>query len=112
MFISRNGGGLINCSWTVRQFPGQEEIADNAQELLVFLKQDGASLAAQAANDARLAAIDSNMSGFSFGGQTLAQLKAMDNAAFDSWWSANVTTLAQANTVLKMIARAMLRRVL
>lgn len=61
---------------------------------------------------ARLAAIDATIQGFSFNGTTLAQLKAMDNAAFDSWWSANITTLAQANTVLKLLARTALHRLL
>ena len=43
---------------------------------------------------------------------TIATLKAMTNAEFDTWWSANVTTLAQANGVLKRLARLVLRRVL
>lgn len=64
------------------------------------------------AEEIRLAAIDANIDGFSFGGKTLTELKAMDNAAFDAWWALNVTTLAQANTVLKLLARASLRRVL
>lgn len=67
---------------------------------------------AQLDDAARLAAIDATISGFSFGGQTIAQLRAMDNAAFDAWWAANITNLAQANTVLKLLARANLRRVL
>jgi len=61
-------------------------------------------------NAARLAAIDSAIAAFSFGGQTLTQLKAMDNAAFDAWWTASVTNLAQANAVLKFLARAALRK--
>lgn len=43
---------------------------------------------------------------------TVAMLKAMNNADFDAWWSANVTTLAQANNILKRLARIVLRRVL
>jgi hypothetical protein len=60
----------------------------------------------------RIAALDATIASFSFGGKTLAELKAMDSATFDTWWTANVTTLAQANTVLKLLARAVLRRVL
>lgn len=62
--------------------------------------------AAGQAEQARKAAIDAAISGDA----TIAQLKAMDNAAFDAWWSANVTNLAQANNVLKRIARVVLRR--
>ena len=42
----------------------------------------------------------------------IQQLKAMTSDEFDTWWSANVTTLAQANNVLKRIARVVIRRVL
>ena len=42
----------------------------------------------------------------------VASLKAMTASEFDTWWSANVTTLAQANNVLKRIARVVIRRVL
>lgn len=71
-----------------------------------------ARTAAEQPERQRLAAIDSSINGFSFGGSTLAELKAMDNAAFDTWWTANVTNLAQASQVLKLLARTMLRRVL
>lgn len=67
---------------------------------------------ASTAEKARLAAIDANIAGFSFAGSTLAQLKAMDNNTFDTWWAANITSFALANNVLKLIARTMLRRVL
>ncbi len=68
--------------------------------------------AAEQAEAGRLAAIDAANAGFAFGGQTLAQLKAMTNAQFDTWWAANVTNAAQAIAVLKLVARALLRRVL
>ncbi len=42
----------------------------------------------------------------------ISDLKAMTNSQFDTWWSANVTNLSQANTVLKRIARLVIRRVL
>ena len=58
------------------------------------------------------AATDANIAGFSFGGKTLAELKAMSIAEFDTWWAANITNLAQANTVLKLLARAALQRML
>jgi hypothetical protein len=39
-------------------------------------------------------------------------MKPMSNAEFDAWWAANVTTLAQANNVLKRLARVVVRRLL
>lgn len=59
-----------------------------------------------AAENARLAAIDASIAGDS----TIAQLKAMTIAEFDTWWAANVTTLAQANNILKRLVRLALRR--
>jgi hypothetical protein len=67
---------------------------------------------AQLDDAARLAAIDAVISGFAVGGATLEQLKAMDNVAFDLWWTANTLTLVQSNVVLKLLMRSMLRRVL
>jgi hypothetical protein len=46
------------------------------------------------------------------GDSVVHELKGMNNAEFDAWWAANVTTLAQANTVLKRLARIVVRRVL
>lgn len=63
--------------------------------------------ALKSANAARLAAIDDVI----VGDATIAALKAMDAAAFDTWWAANVTTQAQANNVLKRVTRAVIRRV-
>ena len=37
MFISRRGDNSIYGSWTVRQFPDQEEVPDNNPELAAFL---------------------------------------------------------------------------
>lgn len=38
------------------------------------------------------------------------QLRAMTNAEFDAWWDANVTNATQAISVLKRLARIVLRR--
>jgi hypothetical protein len=43
---------------------------------------------------------------------TVQALKAMSSGEFDVWWAANVTTLAQANNVLKRLTRVIVRRVL
>jgi hypothetical protein len=43
---------------------------------------------------------------------TVAALKAMTNAEFDTWWAANVTNAAQAINVLKRVTRVVIRRVL
>jgi hypothetical protein len=77
-------------------------------ELDAFLVSDAAMRVALA----KAATLDDAVSGFSFGGQTLASLKAMDNATFDTWWAANITTLAQANVVLRLLAKAALHRML
>jgi hypothetical protein len=37
MFIGRRGDTTIYGCWTVRQFPGQEEIADDDPALMAFL---------------------------------------------------------------------------
>lgn len=74
-----------------------------------------AFVAAQTAGDAdrvRIGGIDADVAAFNFGGATLAQLKAMSNAEFNVWWAANVTSLAQANAVLKLLAKAALHRLL
>lgn len=77
-------------------------------ELDAFLTSDAAAQAAAA----KVATLDGAVSGFSFGGQTLATLKAMDSATFDAWWAVNITSFAQANVVLRMLAKAALHRML
>ena len=58
------------------------------------------------AEEVRLAAIDTTINTDA----TIAALKPMTNAQFDTWWSANVTTLAQALAVLKVVVRVIIRR--
>lgn len=60
------------------------------------------------ADELRIAAIDAEIAADS----TISSLKEMSNTQFDAWWSANVTTAAQAINVLKRIARVVIRRVL
>ena len=67
---------------------------------------------AKAAAEVRKTAINGNLAAFAYGGKTLVELKAMDVATFDAWWVANVTTIAQASAVLKMLTRAALQRML
>lgn len=62
----------------------------------------------QSAEEARQAAVDAAIAGDA----TIASLKAMTNAEFDTWWAANVTNAAQAIGVLKRVTRVVLRRVL
>lgn len=73
-------------------------------QLLEFYAEE----AAKEPERQRIAAIEAEI----IGDTILAALKAMTAAEFDTWWAANVTTLAQANNVLKRIARVLLRRVL
>lgn len=42
----------------------------------------------------------------------IQQMKAMTPAEYDDWWTANVTTAAQAIGVLKRVVRVLVRRVL
>lgn len=37
MFVDRRADGSIYGTWTVKQFPGQEELADNNPEVVAFL---------------------------------------------------------------------------
>ena len=62
----------------------------------------------EVAETARVSELDAQI----HGSATLASLKLMSNTEFNTWWSANVTSLAQASTVLKLLARVILRRVL
>lgn len=68
--------------------------------------------AADAAAQAKVATQDADVRGFTFGGETLASLKAMDSPTFNAWWAANVNSLAQANVVLRLLAKAALHRML
>jgi hypothetical protein len=61
---------------------------------------------------ARVTEIGADVSAFTFGGQTLAGLKAMTRDEFKTWWAANITTFAQANVVLRWLAMAALHRFL
>jgi len=77
------------------------------------LEEAAARVAAEAAHLAspevvRLSSIDSAIGGDT----TIASLKAMTNAEFDTWWAANVTNVAQLVGVVKRIARVVLRRLL
>lgn len=81
------------------------------EELAAYQARNDKAVAveqAAAPERARAAAIDSAIAGDT----TLAQLKAMTTDEFDTWWGANVTNLAQANTVLKRLARVVIRRLL
>ena len=55
----------------------------------------------------RTGAIDTTIAGDT----TINSLKTMTNAEFDTWWTANVTTLAQANNILKRITHILLRKI-
>lgn len=60
------------------------------------------------AEELRLAAIDTAIQTDA----TLESLKAMSNAQFDTWWTANVSTNAQAIAFMKRLARVVIRRLL
>jgi hypothetical protein len=80
--------GVWTQQWTLRDKTPEELAADTEQ--------------------ARLVAVDSTIASDNI----VASLKKMTNAEFDAWWSANVTTAAQAIAVLKRITRVVIRRVL
>lgn len=81
---------------------------DATPDEVAEIEANKATAPAQEAERVRQAAIEQAISADS----QLAQLKAMTNAEFDAWWSANVTTAAQAIQVLKRLARVIIRRVL
>lgn len=76
---------------------------EEAQAVAESNEQEARIIAAQ-----RLKDIDAVIAGDA----TLAQLKAMTSAEFDTWWSANVTNASQAIAVLKRLARLVIRRLL
>lgn len=82
----------------------QDEAADAQAQWDAYT----AAQPARAVESARQAAIDAAIAGDT----TVRDLRAMSAAEFDAWWTANVTTLAQANNVLKRVTRVVLRRVL
>lgn len=90
---------LDNLDWKIYK---EWEMAGNVPDPL------DVPTAGETAEATRLAELDAQITGSA----TLTSLKAMTNAQFDTWWTANVTNLAQANVVLKLIARVVLRRLL
>lgn len=89
---------------------GQAVDLEPADAAAIQSEWDAAAAAApaRAAEAARLAAVEDAIAADA----TVASLRAMSVAEFDAWWTANVTTLAQANNVLKRVTRVVLRRVL
>lgn len=81
----------------------------SAEEEAEFAARDATWAAGQPQRDA-LAARHASMDAAISGDQTITQLKAMNAADFDTWWAANVTNLAQANGILKRLARLAIRR--
>lgn len=70
--------------------------------------QHDAVIAARQAEHTRIEEIEAVVKGDTI----IAQLKAMDNAAYSAWFDANVTTMAQAIQLLKRLTRVIIRRVL
>lgn len=84
-------------------FTAEEEAARDAEEAAWSAEQP--ALEAEAA---RKAAIEDVIQADA----TIAQIKAMTTAEFDTWWTANVTNAAQAINVLKRVTRVVIRRLL
>jgi hypothetical protein len=102
MYVSRRPDNSIYGMWTVRQFEGQEELPDDHPDVIAGPQPDNR------AELTRLSQVDSAIGNDS----TVASLKAMTNAEFDTWWAANVTNAAQAINVLKRVTRVVIRRLL
>ena len=64
--------------------------------------------AASIADATRVAAVNTAISGDA----QIQALKTMTVAEFEAWWLLNVTTIAQAITLMKRIARIVVRRLL
>lgn len=106
MFVERRADNTIYGAWSVRQRPGQEELSDNAPELIAFLNP---------APDPRFVAIDSSISAGTIGtiqAATIAQLKAMTAAEYSSWFDANFGTAATLIPLIKRLVLIIIRRVL
>ena len=80
----------------------EQQMADAQAALLAF------DTVAFDAEEARKAGVDAAIGADA----TIAQLKAMTAAEFDTWWAANVTNAAQAINVLKRVTRVVIRRLL
>ena len=64
--------------------------------------------AASIAEATRVASVNTAISGDA----QIQALKVMTVSDFDAWWTANVTTVAQAITIVKRIARIVVRKLL
>lgn len=62
--------------------------------------------AADAAEVQRAAGLDASINVSAI----VQTLKPMDNAAFNAWWAANVTNLAQAGLILREVTKYIIRR--
>lgn len=94
--VAQASPALIAGVWT------QQWVVSNLSPEQVAEKQAAATEAA------RVAAVDAAIGS----DVVVASLKGMTNAQFDQWWGANVTNAAQAITVLKRIARIVIRKAL
>lgn len=95
MFVGRNPDGTIYGLWTVRQFPGQEELPADNPEVVAFL----APTAAQIAEASR----QQGIRGDPLRADLLARLKTATLAQISNYVDTNVTDLATARTMLKRI---------
>jgi hypothetical protein len=86
----------------------EQRLRDATPEETAEIEARKAEAPAHLAVQARLAAIDDAIASDA----TVTTLKAMSNAEFSAWFTANVTTLAQARNVLERLARIVVRRVL
>lgn len=93
--------GAVIGSWYV-SFTGEQPSLEDVEQ---FVQQ-------KAQQEARANSFNSAISTFSFGGQTLQSLKEMSNAEFDAWWDTTIDTFPKALTVLKLLTRAAIRRLL
>lgn len=87
--------------------------AENWKYLVEGANYDTAVASIQADID-RSTALDGSIkdSFVVLGATTLGQLRGMTLAQLNTWWTANVTNLAQANTILKLLFILAIRKVL
>lgn len=87
--------------WPVSAGP----VPTDAQQAQILLDYQNGPILTSATEAARKASLSSSIDADS----VIAQLRVMNATDFNTWWTANVTTLAQANTVLKRLAWLALR---
>jgi len=100
--------GVVEVADIPRPDPRMFDSTENPDGSWTSTPRDPAIIAAEDAEQARVASLDAAINSDS----ALNTVKAMTDAQIDAWFAANVTTAAQAITLLRRLTKVMLRKVL